>query len=212
MLSSYFDWVDPYVDWLAHAIVSQSALAPLFLLLFEEAGVPLFIPGDTVLAYVGYQISISSATPLWLAVCVALVAVLIGSTFLFFASRLWGHIIIEKVGKFIFLKKEDLVKAEKLFQKYGAWTIIFGRHIPGMRIPLTIFAGTSGMRYRTFIMSTFASTIFWVFLALSIGLHYGVGLIHALRKHIGLSLVFVAFIALVIASLHFIGKYKTQKN
>jgi membrane protein DedA with SNARE-associated domain len=204
-------WLDPYVTWLAHAIVSQSALAPLFLLFLEESGIPLFIPGDAVLAYTGYQLSVTGATPLWLAFAVAMGAVLLGSSILFMISRRWGHIIVDKIGKFIFLKQSDIAKAERLFQKYGIWTIIVGRHIPGMRIPLTIFAGAAGMRYRTFILSTLASTAIWVLITLSIGRHFGHNFERLLHKNVGIGLALIGLAVLVIIVLHFVGSYE-HKN
>lgn len=210
MLQTLSHWLDPYVSWLSHAILSQSALAPLFLLLLEESGVPLFIPGDAVLAYTGYQLSVTGATPLWLAFAVAMGAVLLGSSILFMLSRRWGHIIVDKIGKFMFLKHSDIAKAEKLFQKYGIWTIIVGRHIPGMRIPLTIFAGAAGMRYRTFILSTLASTAIWVLVTLSIGRHFGHNIGHLLHKNIGVGLALLGLAVVVVIALHIVGKYERK--
>lgn len=64
MFRNIFSWFDPYTDWLAHTIATQTVLAPLLLLFLEEAGVPLFIPGDVVLAFTGYRISITQSTSL----------------------------------------------------------------------------------------------------------------------------------------------------
>lgn len=211
MFHTIAQWINPYVSWLAEAISSQGALAPLLLLFLEEAGIPLFIPGDAVIAYTGYQLSVTQATPLWAAFAVALLAVLGGSTVLFFASRRWGERIVEAVGKFIFLKQRDIKKAERLFTKYGVWTIIVGRHIPGMRIPLTIFAGAAGMRYRTFILSTLTSTALWVLIALQVGQHFGANLNRLLHKNIGVALALVALGVIVVVALHIVGGYE-RKN
>lgn len=205
MFRSIALWFDPYVDLLTHVIHSQSALAPLFLLFVEEAGVPLFIPGDVALAYTGYQLSVTGSTPLWLAFCVALTAVLAGSSVLFYVSRRWGNKVIQKIGKFIFLKESDIIRAERLFKRYGVWTIIIGRHIPGMRIPITVFAGASGMRYRSFIISTLVSTILWVILALHIGRRYGASIAHLIHKNIGIGLTLAALAIIVAVALHIVG-------
>jgi membrane protein DedA with SNARE-associated domain len=203
-------WLNPYISWLSQAIHSQSALAPLLLLLVEEAGVPLFIPGDIVLAYTGYQLS--NSTPMWWAFCVALLAVLVGSSILYFLSRRWGQVVVDKIGKFIFLKQSDIQKAERLFKKYGIWTIIIGRHIPGMRIPLTVFAGASGMPYKTFILSTLASTALWVFIALNVGRHFGANIDHMLHKHVGIGVALFGLAIIIAIALHVVGSRERKEK
>lgn len=212
MLHSIAIWLQPYTSWLSHALLAEGALAPLLLLFLEEAGIPLFIPGDAVLAYTGYRLSATHVAPFWVAVIVAMMAVLGGSSILFFASRRWGHIVVDKVGKFMFIKQKDINRAEVLFQKYGAWTIIVGRHVPGMRIPLTIFAGTSGMRYLVFIFSTLLSTIFWVMLALNFGTFFGANVERLLHRHIGLTLSLVAVFILTVIALHIAGSYEQRRK
>ncbi|HSW80907.1 MAG TPA: DedA family protein [Candidatus Saccharimonas sp.] len=212
MFHKFAIWFSPYTQWISHTIASHSALAPLLLLFIEEAGIPLFIPGDLVLAYTGYQVSVTNAAPWWMVFIVALAAVIGGATVLFFISRRWGNIVIDKLGKFIFLRESDIKKAEKLFKKYGVWTIIVGRHIPGLRIPLTIFAGASGMSYRAFILSTLASTALWVLLALHVGRHFGADIEHLVRKHIGISIAVVALAVIVIVALHIVGSHERKEK
>ena len=199
-----------YAHNLQQFLQDQAVLAPLLILLVEEAGIPLFVPGDIILSYTGYNVSQDPQASFWVAFIIALTAVLLGSTILFFAARRWGKIIVDKLGKFLFIKHTDIIKAEQLFKKYGWWTILIGRHIPGMRIPLTIFAGVSGMRYRTFILSTAASTILWIILFLSLGHRYGgkiEGVIHHSTKY-GLALILVIVITLVAA--HFWAAHRRK--
>lgn len=205
-------WLDYYTDLLQRLVVSQSALAPLLLLFLEEAGVPVFIPGDTVIAYTGYKVSNGHVTPLWLAFAVAILAVLSGATILFFIARRYGQTVVDKIGKFIFLKESHIKRAEQLFKKYGAWTIIIGRHIPGMRIPITIFAATSGVRYRTFILSTLVSTLAWILFYLHIGKRFGGDLHDLLHRYTNLSFGIIGAIIIVIVAMHIIGARRENKK
>ncbi len=200
-----FIWLDYYTNLLSRLVSSQSALAPLLLLFLEEAGIPILIPGDSVLAYTGYKVANSGSTPLWLAFGVALLAVLSGATILFFVARRWGQIVIDKIGRFIFIKESHIKKAEAAFKKYGVWAIIFGRHIPGMRIPITIFAATSGVRYRTFILSTVVSTLAWVWLYLHLGKRFGSDISDVVHRYTGISVGVIAGVILLILILHIIG-------
>ena len=207
---AFFYWLDKYAEWIEHLIESHSALSPLLLLLAEEMGIPILIPGDAILAYTGYSVSQSHHTPIWLALGVATMSVLIGATVLFFIARKWGQKLIKHLSKFLFISDRHIQKAELLFAKYGIWAIIFGRHIPGMRIPITIFAATSGVKYKTFILSTFASTVLWILFYLKVGARYGNDIQHTINQSVGLSASVIIGIIFTIISLHFSGAYKQK--
>lgn len=208
---SFFGLIAPYTNFIAQFAASQVVLAPLLLLFVEEAGIPLLVPGDVILAYVGYNVSTTPNASLIVATIVALIAVTLGSTILFFAARRWGNTIVHKVGKFLFIEQEDLTRAEHLFKKYGMWTILLGRHIPGMRIPLTIFAGISGMTYRTFISATLASTVLWIALFLNVGHRYGKDFARIVHHSVTTSILIAISILVVILAMHFWGRWR-KKN
>ena len=207
----FFYWVDQYIDALQHFIAAQVVLAPLLLLFVEEMGIPIIVPGDAILAYTGYLLSTTDSTSLPVAFVVALMAVIGGSTILFFISKRWGQLLILKIGKFVFLKEEHVRRAERLFAKYGPLAIIFGRHIPGLRIPITVFAATSGVKYTTFIISTVISTTLWILFYLSVGKRVGTNFHDTFQKYIGISLAVVVLLTLGFVVLHLIGMYRRRR-
>jgi membrane protein DedA with SNARE-associated domain len=207
-MHEFLSWLDRYTESLQVFLQAHIVLAPLLLLLIEEMGVPILIPGDAIIAYVGYGLSQHHSAALWQAFVLALVSVLGGATFLFYAARRYGKWLINTVGRFIFLRQSHIDKAEKLFARYGVWTIIFGRHIPGLRIPITIFAATSGVRYRTFIASTFVSTVLWILFYLKIGKTFGPGFQNLFRRDATLSIVVVVGLLLLVVGLHFYGNWR----
>ncbi len=211
-MQSLLNYLYRYAEWVERLVSSHIVLAPLLLLFIEEAGVPVFVPGDAILAYTGYRISQTHSSSVSLATFVALIAIVAGSSILFFAARRWGQRLILKIGRFIFLKESRIEKAEKYFKKYGAWTIIFGRHIPGMRIPITLLAGSSGIKYRTFILSTVVSTLAWVLLYLQLGSRYGSDIQKAFHRSVGVTFAIFGVIVLGIVCLHVIGNYKEQRH
>ena len=180
-------------------------LAPLLLLFLEEMGIPILVPGDAILGYTGYQLSQTHGIPLWSAFLVAMVAVLCGASVLFWLSRRWGQQFLDAVGRFIFLKDNHMHRAEHLFARFGAWLIIFGRHIPGMRVPITVFAATSGVRYRTFILCTFLSTSLWILFYLHVGERFGVDARQLFQHYATLSVMTLAILLLVVVGLHIRG-------
>lgn len=204
--------LDSYTELIESFIQHQSVLAPLLLLFVEEAGVPILVPGDGILAYTGYSVQISQHSSIWIAFAAAVLAVVAGSSILFFISRHYGQQFIARLGKFIFLKERHVQRAEQLFNKYGVWTIIIGRHIPGMRIPITVFAAVSGVRYRTFILSTLVSMLAWIWFYLSIGKHYGANLQQLLRHSTVFTAVIIGGIVTIVLVLHLYGTYRERKS
>lgn len=163
---------DGLEDWAVALIQHQAYLAPVFFLALEELGIPMPIPGDLVVAYTGYQVS-KGIIPYPIAFIMLFGAILLGSSGLYYLSLKYGQHIVLKFGKYIHLDEKKLITVEEKFKKFGPWVIIFGRHIPGFRIPITVFAGMSHITYKTFILSTFISIIFWIPFYLWIGASLG---------------------------------------
>jgi len=208
---AYIYWIDQYIDAIQHLLAGKLVLAPLLLLFVEEAGIPIIVPGDVVIAYTGYRVATTNGvTTQWEAFVMAQLAVLSGASILFLLSRVWGQKLLRRLGAFVFLKERHLERAERLFARYGVLGIIFGRHIPGLRIPVTFFAATSGIRYRTFLASTFISTSIWVFVCLSIGRRLGVNFHDEFQHYVGLSFLATIIFVLVVVVLHAIGAHRRR--
>ena len=189
--------IDPLSDWLGTFVIHNGIFAPMLLLLLEEAGVPLPIPGDMYVAYTGYLVS-KGAISYLLAFVLLLLSVLLGASILFYLSSRYGQIIVLKFGKYIHLDERKLATVEEKFRKFGVWVIIFGRHTPGFRIPITVFSGMSGISYKKFISSTFISVIFWILFYLSVGQHLGKSIFTLLHGHHNYYLLlFIPFIIFI---------------
>jgi membrane-associated protein len=143
--------------------------ASLFLLYIEESGIPLPVPGDVYVLYLGH-VSTGSAGKLiasWLAIIVVVVA---GSSNLYLLSRRWGSQLVRgRLGRVLHLEPDSVARAEHWFGRWGALAIIFGRHVPGFRIPVTVIAGTLQVPYRVFASSVAVSTAVWAAIWLLLG-------------------------------------------
>ena len=201
--------LEQFTKFLEFFLKNQSIFAPPLLLLIEEAGIPLPIPGDVVLAYTGYQVAKGTIAYV-VAYLTTLLAILIGSSILYFFSARYGQQIVVKFGSYLHLNEKKLVFIENKFRKYGIWFIIVGRHIPGMRVPLSIFAGMSQIRYKTFIISTLISVVFWIPVYLSLGEHLGAKTIKLMQ---GNQLYFlIAFIPFIIFIISIIFSARNQNK
>src|SRR5581483_2975362 len=192
-----FSVLDPLENIFIQFLREQLIFAPILLLAAEEAGIPLPIPGDIIIMYVGYQVArgaISSVAAFVILVC----AISFGASILFFLSSKYGQKLVLQFGKHIHLNERKLAIVEEKFKKHGPWFIIFGRHIPGFRIPLTIFAGMSTITYKTFITSTFISIVFWVGAFLWIGMHIGPRVTQLLHVRHGVVFFFITPLLLLL--------------
>src|SRR5947209_1300983 len=99
----------------------------LFALIFiEEMGVPLPLPGDTVIAYAGSLGGHSPFTAVAVVGIVALAAIL-GSSLLYLVARHSGSAVIDRLRRVLHLHPERVTRMEAWFRARGAVAIVLGR-------------------------------------------------------------------------------------
>src|SRR5258708_11141965 len=151
------------------------------LIYIEESGLPLFIPGAAFLLYVGHRLphNFPVLFAAWLGFTLA---VTLGATNLYLLSRRFGRRLLEhRYARFLELTPSRLDRAEGWFARWGAWTLIFGRHIPGFRVPLTVAAGILKLRYRIFAVSVAISSAAWAGVFLLLGVLFGDSIERSIR-------------------------------
>jgi membrane protein DedA with SNARE-associated domain len=168
------------VGFLLHRFGPAAAFTLLYL---EESGVPMPMPGDVFVMYVGHH-SDSSLLTLVAAWLGLIAVVVLGASNLYFVSRRWGRSIVEhRLAKLLHLTPARIDQAERWFGRWGVWTLVFGRHIPGLRVPLTVAAGIFRVRYRVFVASVAISTAVWAGFFLTLGAVFGGRISHLLNLH-----------------------------
>lgn len=205
-----YPFVESFEAFFTSVFNIKGVFAPIFLLTAEESGLPLPIPGDIIIAYIGYKVS-TGDIPYYLAFLLILLSVMTGSSILYFLSYRWGPTLILKLGKYIHLDEKKIITVEEKFRKYGPWVIIFGRHVPGFRIAITVFAGISKIKYSTFISSTFISVVFWIAFYLYLGARLGARTRGLLRGSFVHMLPFFITLLLIIGLIFFLH-YHYKKN
>jgi membrane protein DedA with SNARE-associated domain len=123
--------------------------------------------------YVGAHVPRNLAS--WVTAWLGLIGVVVlGATNLFFISRKIGRRLAEsRYAQAVHLSPERLQKAEDWFKRYGVVAIIFGRHIPGFRVPITVAAGALKVSYPVFAASVAVSTAIWAGVVMAIGVNFG---------------------------------------
>jgi membrane protein DedA with SNARE-associated domain len=168
------------VGFLLHHYGQAAAFTLLYL---EESGIPMPMPGDVFVMYVGHHSAPSLLT--LVAAWLGLIAVVVlGATNLYFISRRWGRSIVEhRLARVLHLTPARIDQAERWFGRWGVWTLVLGRHIPGLRVPLTVAAGIFRVRYPVFVASVAISTAVWAGFFLTLGALFGGRIGHLLSLH-----------------------------
>jgi membrane-associated protein len=147
-------------------LASLSALTAYVLLgalVFAESGVLLgfFLPGDTILFAAGLlsggadpRLSLAVLLPLVLTAAVAGDAV-----GYWFGAKAGPPLLARRDGRV--LNAGNLARAERFYERYGAFAVVAGRWIPWVRTLTPILAGAAGMRYRLFLPANVVGAVCW---------------------------------------------------
>jgi membrane protein DedA with SNARE-associated domain len=162
------DVLRDFADTLLSFASDYIYLALFVLLLVEEAGVPLPMPGDTVILLAGSQVSVSDGG-LFAAAALVVLATLIGSSALYWVSRLGGRPVLSRIFRWLRIKEDRLDRVGEWMRRNRGPAIVFGRLTPGLRTVTTMAAGTFHVSYPAFLAYTGISATIWAFLYLLIG-------------------------------------------
>lgn len=141
----------------------------VFVLMFvEEAGIPLPLPNEVALMYVGY-LSSQGKLDANLAGLVATLGAASGSGLLYFIARRGGRALIHRFGRFIHVTDARLDQAERWIERHGPISIPVARLTPGLRIATTIIAGVLRVSYRVVIVSVIGVSLVWSYFWVHLG-------------------------------------------
>lgn len=157
-------------------MMEQYGYIGILLLIFLENIFPP-IPSEIILPFSGFM-----TTKTRLGAVGVIVAATIGSIFGALVLYLVGSLLraerLEKVvngriGKVLHFNMEHIRKAERDFQKYGTWSVLFLRCVPIVRSLVSIPAGMAGMDMVSFFLFTAVGSLIWNILLVSLGAGLG---------------------------------------
>lgn len=157
------------------AFLARWHYAGLFLvILAEEAGVPLPIPGDLFIAAMGFMAQRGGAAFLPTAAVVTSATVL-GASVLYLVSRHAGRPLLVRVARRFGFTEAREQRLEGWLARHGALAVVVGRLIPGLRIVMTVVAGVLRLDRATFVAGTFFAGIIWSTIYFWLGYALGEG-------------------------------------
>src|SRR2546423_513373 len=81
--------------------------------------------------------------------------------------------LLERHGSKLHVKRRDLERADRWFERYGSWAVFFSRMLPIVRTFISLPAGAARMPFWRFTILTFAGCVPWVFMLAFVGKQAG---------------------------------------
>lgn len=180
-------------------LVAYGYLALFVILLVEEVGVPLPLPGDLALLFAGYLVG-RGVLRFDVTLLVALAAVLGGASALYALTRRYGHPLLARYGRRIHLDEGRLRRFEATSRRFGPAGVFVVRLVPGMRIYTAALAGLTGVPFTRFFVALAPAALVWAAGFVAIGYRVGEGwdeLAALLEHHVGWVMAVVVPLLLV---------------
>jgi len=188
--------VDLIFDW--------GYLGIFIMMAIESSFIPF--PSEIVLIPAGYLAS-QGEMNIWMIMISALSGSMVGAFINYFIAFTLGRTILEKYGKYFFIKQATLVKMDTYFLKHGAISTFTGRLIPGIRQLISIPAGLCKMNLVKFSAYTALGAGIWALILTLLGYFIGENqeLINTYLKQIT---IVVMLVLVIITAIYYIK----QKN
>ncbi|SFS41120.1 DedA family protein [Marininema halotolerans] len=161
-------------QWITSFIEQYGYLGIFVIMVLENIFPP--IPSELVLPFGGFMTTHSDLT-LTGVVVTSTSGSVIGAIILYGLGLLLDVTRLEKLvdrwGSVLRLQKKDIHRADAWFDRYGKWTVFFGRMIPLVRSMISIPAGMSNMNFSLFLFLTILGTALWNIMLVGTGAMLG---------------------------------------
>lgn len=150
------------IKWIMR-IISGAGYAGIVALMFIENVFPP-IPSELIIPLAGYMVSKGQFEFAGVIIAGTIGSVL-GALPLYYAGRRIKEKrlikLTKKYGRWLAMSEADINRAQNWFEKYGGWTVLFCRLIPGLRSVISIPAGINRMNVASFLLWSTAGMALW---------------------------------------------------
>jgi membrane protein DedA with SNARE-associated domain len=160
------------IRWVLSIVAAHQFVTLYLIISIEEAGIPLPAPGDLVIAFYGYR---ARDDPLELArvILTCAAASTTGTLLPYFIARRWGRPVAHRLSGWLDIREHRVDEWIERVHHYGFRGVLIGRLIPGLRVAVSLTAGTAEVPVWRFAAGVFvAAAIYWtgwVFLGALVG-------------------------------------------
>lgn len=162
-------------QFILHVIEQFGYFGVFFLILIENVFPP--IPSEVILLISGFFSSYTSLSVFYMILASTLGSFL-GAIILYYIVKIFNKERLKKIvngrlGKILFLKENDIDKADEWFDNKGNKSVFFCRFVPIVRSLISIPAGMSEMPMGKFIIYTICGSMIWNTVLICLGYRLG---------------------------------------
>jgi len=162
------------LEWIEHLITDYLGAygyqAVFVLMVLESACIP--IPSEVTMVFGGFLVSRGELDFFWVAM-LGTIANVVGSWIAYWVGLRGGRPLIERWGKYIFLREHEIDRAEAWFARRGDMAVFVSRLLPVVRTFISLPAGVARMPFGKFTLYTFLGCLPWTFALTWAGLILG---------------------------------------
>jgi len=200
--------------FISKAIENYGYAAIFVLMVLESACIP--IPSEVTMLFGGaaanatFAASLGNFTPLnfLLVGLLGTVGNLVGSLLAYWVGRVGGRPLIERWGRYIFLRPHEVDRAEVWFREHGETAVFVSRLLPVVRAFISLPAGVAEMPIGRFTLFTFVGCLPWTFALAGVGYALGANW-HTVEKYLRPISIVIA-VALVVAFVWWLMKRRAK--
>lgn len=152
------------MEWLEHFITdtigAYGYLAIFVLMTLESALIP--IPSEVTMVFGGFLVSRGELDFVLVGVLGA-VANLVGSWIAYYVGVVGGRPLVERWGRYVFLRAHELDRAEAWWSRRGDAAVFISRLLPVIRTFISLPAGIARMPLGKFSVYTLLGSLPWSF-------------------------------------------------
>lgn len=162
-------------QFILHIIEQFGYFGVFFLILIENVFPP--IPSEVILLFSGFFSSYTSLSVFYMILASTLGSFL-GAIILYYIGKIFNKERLKKIvngrlGKILFLKENDIDKADEWLDNKGNKSVFFCRFVPIVRSLISIPAGMSEMPMGKFIIYTICGSMIWNTVLICLGYRLG---------------------------------------
>ena len=153
------------------SVIEQLGYGGVFVgMTMESCGLP--IPSEVIMPFAGYVVWEGGLTLVGITLAGTL-GCLAGSLIAYYIGLWGGRPLLERYGKYVLIRKSELDRADKWFERYGDSAVFIGRLLPVVRTFISFPAGIVHMDVKKFSLYTVLGSLPWCFGLAYIGVLLG---------------------------------------
>jgi len=160
----------PIAAWIVDQIGSLGYPGVVMLMAIESACIPL--PSEVIMPFSGYLVY-KGTFNLHLASLAGALGCAVGSALAYWVGIRGGRPFIERYGRYILIRHQDLDRADAWFARCGEWAVFISRLLPVIRTFISLPAGIARMNFPRFLIYSFVGSVPWCYFLAWVGQKLG---------------------------------------